>query len=75
MCFRPPTVAKPTRCACGTLNPPNAEKCRKCGAALAAVPETFTCPRCGTQSPVTATACKNCGLTADEAAAYKSPNE
>lgn len=70
MCFRPATVSKPNRCACGTLNPPNAETCRKCGAPLAAEIETFTCPRCGTENPVTAAACKNCGLTAEEAAAY-----
>ncbi|TWH57280.1 double zinc ribbon protein [Desulfitobacterium sp. LBE] len=75
MCFRPPNVSKPTRCACGTLNPPNAPKCRKCGTPLAAEIETFICPRCGTQTPVTETACKNCGLTAEEAAAYMNPDE
>jgi ribosomal protein L40E len=75
MCFRPTAVSKPARCECGTLNPPGAEKCRKCGVTLAVAVESFTCPKCGKENPVTATACAGCGLTAADAAKYKDPNE
>jgi ribosomal protein L40E len=70
MCFRPAGVSKPKRCECGTLNPPNAEKCRKCGIELEVEPELFQCPKCGIENPMDSTACMNCGLTSEEAAKY-----
>lgn len=71
MCFRPVGVSKPKRCVCGTLNPPNAEVCRKCGVELPKDEEQkLQCPRCAQMNPLDAEACEGCGLTPDEAAKY-----
>lgn len=43
--------------SCGTANPPEAERCRECGAFL----QFKDCPRCGVSNPATANFCIRCG--------------
>ena len=75
MCFRPAAVTKPIRCACGTLNPPESKKCRKCGSSIASDSKTSLCPNCGAQNPLTATVCKDCNSSLEKTAGNKGPNE
>ena len=70
MCFRPASVSKPIRCECGTLNPPDSGKCRKCGAELEVVLEPIPCPRCAHVNEGDAKVCVDCGLTEEQAMKY-----
>lgn len=61
MCFRPPSVTKPTKCpSCGIFNLPPNKTCKKCGAELPE--EMIPCPECGVPQPISSKVCGNCGF-------------
>jgi DNA-directed RNA polymerase subunit RPC12/RpoP len=63
MCFRPAQVSVPIKCPeCGSMNPFNVMRCRKCKAVLQNDLQMVKCPACGRLSLLESGECDDCGL-------------